>query len=377
MNQPGAKMAWFSLLLAFVVVLSNVQDSKAGRQVPIVFDKFHSKKPFQTQRPYNIAHRGANGQYPEETAEAYQRAVDVGADFIETDISATKDGILICMHDVTLDATTNVLNHTEFSDRVRIYEVEGANVTGIFTVDLTLAEIKTLRALQRWPFRDHSFDGLFQVITFEEYIAIALDAPRIVGIYPEIKDPIFVNKHVKWPGGKKFEDIFVETLLKYGYTGTYLSKQWRKQPIFIQSFAPTSLIYASNLTDSPKIFLIDDVTVRTQDTNQTYEEITSDEYLDYISQYVIAIGPWKDTTDPPNLNNYLEPPTDLVRRAHLRNLQVHPYTFRNENQFLHWNFVQDPYQEYEFWLTKMEVDGLFTDFTQSLGMYLDWAMPLE
>lgn len=73
---------------------------------------------------------------------------------------------------------------------------------------------------------------------------------------------------VKWPGGKRFEDVFVETLLKYGYTGTYLSKEWLKQPVFIQSFAPSSLLYASNLTNSPKVFLIDDVTVRTQDTNQ-------------------------------------------------------------------------------------------------------------
>lgn len=73
---------------------------------------------------------------------------------------------------------------------------------------------------------------------------------------------------VKWADGKKFEDRFVETLKKYGYKGTYMSKQWLKQPVFIQSFAPTSLIYISNLTDMPKVFLTDDVTVLTEDTNQ-------------------------------------------------------------------------------------------------------------
>ena len=75
-------------------------------------------------------------------------------------------------------------------------------------------------------------------------------------------------QQVKWPGGKKFEDKFVETLHKYGYRGEYMSKQWLKQPAFIQSFAPTSLIYVSNLTDLPKVFLIDDITIPTQDTNQ-------------------------------------------------------------------------------------------------------------
>lgn len=73
---------------------------------------------------------------------------------------------------------------------------------------------------------------------------------------------------VKWPGGKKFEDKVVETLKKYGYGGSYLSKKWLKKPLFIQSFAPTSLVYISNLTDSPKVLLIDDVTMPTQDTNQ-------------------------------------------------------------------------------------------------------------
>jgi glycerophosphoryl diester phosphodiesterase len=78
---------------------------------------------------------------------------------LETDIISTKDGKLICFHDLTLDATTNVANHTEFKDRVRTYEVQGANVTGFFTVDFTLAEILTLRAVQRWPFRDQSYNG--------------------------------------------------------------------------------------------------------------------------------------------------------------------------------------------------------------------------
>ncbi|KAK6123125.1 hypothetical protein DH2020_043121 [Rehmannia glutinosa] len=239
-----------------------------------------NRQPIQTFRPYNIAHRGSNGEMPEETTAAYMRAIEEGADFMESDILASKDGVLICFHDV------------------------------------------------------------------------------------------------KWSGGKKFEDKFVETLKKYGYKGSYLSKQWLKQPAFIQSFAPTSLTYISKQTDLPKIFLIDDTTIPTQDTNQSFWEITSDKYLDYIKEYVVGIGPWKDTLVTA-ANNYLQAPTDLIARAHAHNLQVHPYTFRNENQFLHFNFSQDPYKEYDYWINKMGVDGLFTDFTGSLHQYQEWTSPFS
>ncbi|WVZ59798.1 hypothetical protein U9M48_009896, partial [Paspalum notatum var. saurae] len=210
---------------------------------------------------------------------------------------------------------------------------------------------------------------------------------------------------------------FAETLLKYGYKGEYMSEDWLRQPLFIQCFAPTSLIYISEMTNSPKVFLIDDTAVYTQDTNQvfliddtavytqdtnqvlsaltfflfpimwtplfslksvcilqSYDEITSDGYLAFIRKYVIGIGPWKDSVVPPK-DNYLGPPTDLVARAHALNLQVHPYTFRNENKYLHFNFHRDPYVEYEYWLKEVGVDGLFTDFPGSLRNYQECRMP--
>lgn len=336
--------------------------------------KNEEKKPIQTFRPYNIAHRGSNGEIPEETAAAYMRAIEEGADFIESDILASKDGALICFHDVTLDDTTDVAKRKEFANRRRTYEVEWFNVTGWFVVDFTLEELKTLRVKQRYSFRDQQYNGMFSIITFEEFISIALDADRTVGIYPEIKDPVFINKHVKWADGKKFEDKFVDTLLKYGYKGQYMSENWLKQPLFIQSFAPTSIVHVSDFIDSPKVFLIDDISVRTQDTNQSYWEITSDEYLAYISKYVVGLGPWKDTIVPAS-GNYLMPPSDLVARAHAHNLQVHPYTYRNENQFLHFNFFQDPYNEYDFWINTVGVDGLFTDFTGTLHRYQELTSP--
>ncbi|KAI4329683.1 hypothetical protein MLD38_028042 [Melastoma candidum] len=333
------------------------------------------RQPLQTFRPYNIAHRGSNGEIPEETAAAYERAIEEGADFIETDILSSKDGVLICFHDPTLDDTTDIAKHKEFADRKRTYEVEGANKTGFFTVDFTLEELKSLRVNQRDPFRDQQYNGKFSIITFEEYISIALDAKRIVGIYPEIKSPVLINEHVKWSKGRRFEDVFVHTLKKYGYKGSYMSEDWVKQPAFIQSFAPTSLVYVSNLTDLPLIFLIDNFTTPTPDTNQTYWEITSDKYFDYIKDYVVGIGPWKDTIVPV-VDNYMQTPTDIIARAHAHNLQVHPYTYRNDNSSLHFNFHQDPYLEYAFWIHKMGVDGLFTDFTGSLHNYQELSSPL-
>jgi glycerophosphoryl diester phosphodiesterase len=180
---------------------------------------------------------------------------------------------------------------------------------------------------------------------------------------------------VKWADGKKYEGKFIATLKKYGYDGKgkYMSKPWLEKPIFIQSFAPTSLIYAADLIDSPKVFLVDDLTVRTEDTDQSYDEITSDEYLDYMKEYVVGIGPWKDTVVPPTKGNRLATPTDLVAMAHARGLQVHPYTYRNENRFLHYNFKQDPYAEYDYWLNDVGVDGLFTDFPASLRRFQEWT----
>ncbi|CAN0876939.1 Glycerophosphodiester phosphodiesterase GDPD6 [Linum grandiflorum] len=359
----------FAPIILFLSVVVTVSGGRPLYPLPSKLGQ-GDKQPLQTSRPYNIAHRGSNGELPEETGPSYMRAIEEGADFIETDILSTKDGVLVCFHDVTLDETTDVMEHKEFADRKRTYEVQGENMTGFFIVDFTLKELKTLRTKQRLSYRDPQYNGggKYPIITFDEYISIALDAPRVVGIYPEMKNPVFVNEHVKWSGGRRYEDVFIKTLKKYGYKGSYLSKDWMKQPVFIQSFAPTSLLYVSNLTDIPLVFLIDDVTVLTEDTKQTYAEITSDAYLDYIKNYVVGIGPWKDTVVPV-VNNQLQTPTDLVARAHARDLQVHPYTYRNENKYLHFDFNQDPYQEYEYWINKIRVDGLFTDFTGSLHRY--------
>lgn len=187
--------AFWLISIIVLVLLSGESNANPAASQQSQLDVNH-RKPLQTFRPYNIAHRGSNGEIPEETTAAYLRAIEEGADFIESDILATKDGHLICFHDVILDATTDIANRTEFANRKRTYEVERQNVTGWFVVDFTLEELKSLRVKQRYNFRDQHYNGKYQIITFDEYILIALYADRVVGIYPELKNPIFINEHV-------------------------------------------------------------------------------------------------------------------------------------------------------------------------------------
>jgi glycerophosphoryl diester phosphodiesterase len=123
--------------------------------------------------PIVIGHRGASGYLPEHTLAAYELAIDMGADYIEPDLVSTKDGVLIARHENEISATTDVANRPEFANRKTTKVVDGVSITGWFTEDFTLAEIKTLRAKQNFPFRDQSFNGLYEVPTLQEIIDLA------------------------------------------------------------------------------------------------------------------------------------------------------------------------------------------------------------
>jgi glycerophosphoryl diester phosphodiesterase len=132
----------YSCAVLTLLIVSALSYATAIRRYPYFsvpdIDGLQGRQPIQTQRAFNIAHRGSNGEIPEATAEAFLRAIDEGADFIETDITATKDGRLICFHDLILDDTTDVADHAEFQDRIHTYEDEGKNVTGYFAGTLSL-----------------------------------------------------------------------------------------------------------------------------------------------------------------------------------------------------------------------------------------------
>ena len=150
------------------------------------------------ERPILIAHRGASGERPEHTIASYTLAIEQGADFIEPDLVLTKDGVLVARHENEISTTTNVEDHPEFASRKATRTIDGQSVTGWFTEDFTLAELRTLWAKERLPLlrpANAAYDGQFPIPTFDEIIALAkaksAETGRTIGIYPETKHPSY------------------------------------------------------------------------------------------------------------------------------------------------------------------------------------------
>lgn len=308
-----------------------------------------SEKPLAS-RLIVIAHRGAPGYMPEHTLEGYNRAIEMGADFIEPDLVSTKDGVLIARHEGEISGTTDVAE--KFPARKKKKSIDGAEVEGWFTEDFTLAEIKKLRAKERLPGRSQADNGKFQVPTFEEVLALvkkrSQEKGRAIGIYPEIKHPAYFRSI-----GLSLEPKLVAALKKHGLD----------QPgslIFVQSFEPTSLKILRASLDIPLVQLTDSEDVRPYDLvlagdPRTYGDLLSDEGLAEVAKYAEGIGPWKQSIVSP------ERTTDLVKRAHRIGLLVHPYTFRSDPGVLPAKYKGSPEKEY-FEFFSLGVDGLFSDF---------------
>ena len=147
--------------------------------------------------PLVIGHRGASGYLPEHTLESYALAIELGADYIEPDLVATKDGHLIARHEPNIINTTDVSDRPEFAARKRIAVVDGFPEEGFFASDFTLAEIKTIRAKQAFAERPQQFNGKFNIVTLEEIIALAKrkseETGRTIGIYPEDRKSTRLN----------------------------------------------------------------------------------------------------------------------------------------------------------------------------------------
>jgi glycerophosphoryl diester phosphodiesterase len=316
--------------------------------------------------PIVIGHRGASGYLPEHTLAAYELAIDLGADFIEPDLVSTKDGVLIARHENEISATTDVANRPEFANRKTTKVVDGVSITGWFTEDFTLAEIKTLRAKQNFPFRDQSFNGLYEVPTLQEIIDLAkrksIATGRTIGIYPETKHPTYFDSV-----GLSLEEPLVAILKANNY-------DQKDSPVFIQSFEVGNLKDLNALIDVPLVQLLDafDVTpdgslIEIQPYDfivsgdaRTYKDLRTPQGLADIATYADGIGPWKRMIVSVNSNNQLLPPTSLVTDAHAAGLLVHPYTFRNEGRYLAADYKGNPELEYEQFF-KLGVDGVFSD----------------
>ena len=289
--------------------------------------------------PLVIAHRGASGYRPEHTLEGYRLAIEMGADFIEPDLVSTKDGVLIARHENEIGSTTDVAER--FPDRKRTKTIDGQALTGWFTEDFTLAEIRTLRARERLAFRSHEYDGRFAIPTFDEVLDLAQRMGRArgrpVGAYPETKHPTYF-RGLSLP----LEEKLLESLQRHGWND-------RTAPVFIQSFEQGNLRELRKKTTVRLIQLVNT------------PAMVAGEGLKAIAAYADGIGPEKRLVVPVNADGSLGAPTDLIARAHALNLLVHVWTVRTEKEFLPAGYRGDVAAEFNM-LRRLGADGVFTDF---------------
>ncbi len=313
-------------------------------------------RPEPLPKPLVIAHRGASGYLPEHTLEAYALAIEQGAHYIETDLVITADGVLIARHENDLSDTTDVAE--KFPDRRRSGRIDGQQVDGWFSEDFTLEEIKTLRAVERLPFRDQSSNGKFRIPSFEEVVRLVVskssELGRSIGVYPETKHPSYFAGL-----GMPLEEPLVAALEKHDLNRA-------DAPVFIQSFEVGNLRKLHEMTGAPLIQLISAPFLAPFDqesarTGLTYGDMITDAGLREIAAYADGIGPWKALVVPLDEAGNLNAPTDLIDRAHAAGLAVHAYTFRSEENYLAPQYDGDPGAEYRQF-HDLGVDGVFTDF---------------
>lgn len=306
--------------------------------------------------PLIIAHRGASGVMPEHTLEAYALAIEQGAHFIEPDLVITRDGVLIARHENELSDTTDV--ELKFPDRRTTKTVDGREVTGWFAEDLTLSEIKFLKAEQRLPFRDQSMNGRYSIPSFQDVLALVKKESarqgRRIGVYPETKHPSYHQAI-----GLPLEAPLVSALEGAGLTR---KDDW----VFIQSFEVSNLKDLDHMTNVRLVQLLGSGSQTPYDqvvaqSGMTYADMITDNGLKSISRYADGIGPWKVLIVPQSQDGEVSAPTDLIQRAQAVGLMVHAYTFRDELRYLASAYEGSPLNEYRQFFD-LGLDGVFSDF---------------
>ena len=270
-----------------------------------------------------VAHRGASAYAPEHTLTAYRLAIEMGADYVEQDLAVTKDGVLICLHDASLERTTNV--EELFPDRAISISIEGKTRRAWVANDFTLAEIKTLDA---GSWFDKKFAGE-KVPTFDEAVALIRGK---AGIFPELKTPeIYAGRNVQ------FEEMVAAALDKNGLRGP---KADPKTPVILQTFGQTSARkLAAMKIGVPVVLLINED-----------EGFTTAAQLKAWKGIVQGFGPTK---------NIVRNNPEFVKWAHAEGMTVTPYTFRSSDTArAGFKSVDD---EMSFYLYKLDVDAVFTD----------------
>ncbi|MEW1956637.1 glycerophosphodiester phosphodiesterase family protein [Kineococcus sp. NPDC059986] len=308
--------------------------------------------------PFVVGHRGASAYRPEHTVASWELAARLGADVVEPDLVPTKDGVLVCRHEPEISGTTDVAAHPEFADRRTTKTIDGVAYTGWFTEDLTFAELRTLRAVERLPeLRQHNtvHDGLWCVPTFEEALdtrqRLSRELGRTIGIIPEIKHSTYFRSL-----GFDLEAEVVRILRARRLNSP-------AAPVVVQSFELTNLVQLRTRYGlrTPTVFL-------TSETGAPADLVAAGDPRDYadllvpsslrdLARHVDQIGP-----------SLVQVSADLVDDAHAAGLQVVPYTLRPENDFLPEEFRtgDDPADwgrvlDYAAQLLATGVDGFFTD----------------
>ncbi|PAX54311.1 glycerophosphodiester phosphodiesterase [Brunnivagina elsteri CCALA 953] len=362
-------------------------------EAPIATPNYVKLNTLNGQAPLVIGHRGASGERPEHTLASYKLAIDRGADFIEPDLVSTKDGVLVARHEPNIINTTDVSDRPEFASRKTTKIVDGVPEEGFFVSDFTLAELKTIRAKMPQSFRSQAFNGLFEIPTLDEIIELVKQEEtltgRKIGIYPETKHPIYHDGL-----GLSLEEKLIDTLVKNGFTDP--------KRVFIQSFETSNLKELNSILmpkagiDLPLVQLLDAEDVRldgslievqpydfvVNEDSRTYGDLRSPAGLQEIATYADGIGPWKrmivsvkgvdanndgkadDINGDGAVNDADKttlPPTTLIQDAHAVGLQVHPYTFRNEERYLAADYNGNPELEFRQFID-LGVDAYFTDF---------------
>jgi glycerophosphoryl diester phosphodiesterase len=318
--------------------------------------------------PTVIGHRGTAGYRPEHTLGSYQLALEMGADIIEQDVVPTKDGHLVCRHENDITATTDVSAHSEFADRKTTKAIDGIKITGWFTEDFTLAELKTLRAKERIPGnrqRNTLYDGRWEVPTFEEVLRWAEREGRRRGrrvwLYVETKHPTYFRKL-----GLGLEEPLARLLRTYG-------RHKKDSPLFLQSFEPSSIQRLRKLVATPAVVLLSTVDSRPWDfveanDPRTVADLVKPEGLAWIAGFAQGIGPDLSVIIPRTADGKLGTPTGVVKDAHAAGLILHPYTMRNENTFLPADFRRgsdpnaygDAFGAFKVYFAT-GIDGIFSD----------------
>ncbi len=315
-------------------------------------------------RPLVIGHRGASGYRPEHTLASYELAARLGADFIEPDLVTTRDHVLVARHEPDITGTTDVAGRPELASRRRTKVIDGATVTGWFTEDFTLAELRTLRAVERLPqVRQHNtlYNGLFRVPTFQEVLdlraRLSRELGREIGVYPETKHPTYFRSI-----GLPLEDPLVADLRRHGLDR-------RDAPVFVQSFeaANLCLLRERHGLRARTVFLTSATGTPFNDPTPYATYLTA-AGLRRVRRFADGIGPDKNQVIPRLTDGSLGVPTSLVTDAHAAGLVVHPYTFRAENLFLPTNLQvgTDPTGygkalDEQVAFLRAGVDGVFTD----------------